>query len=82
MNEGREDAGRGRPSVEEEEPTPLNSFHPRMLDWVIQKALEIKHYAGVTWEGFEDEFLVLLTAVEAGSAQLKADPSLNLVKKR
>lgn len=47
-NEGQEVVGRGQSFVEVEEPSPLNSFHPRVLDWVIQKALDIKHYVGIT----------------------------------
>lgn len=65
----------------EEEPIPLNSFHPNVLDWVIQKAMEIKHCIGITCEGFATEFMVLLTAIEAGIAQSKSKLSLNLVKK-
>lgn len=48
MNEGQEVVRRGQSFVEAEEPSPLNSFHPRVLDWVIQKALDIKHYVGIT----------------------------------
>lgn len=65
----RVDVGRGRSSVEGAKPTPLNSFHPRVSDWIIKKAIEIKHYVGITYEGFEEEFLVLLIAIEAGSVQ-------------
>lgn len=56
----RENTGRGKSIVEVEEPIPLNSFHPIVSDWVIQKALEIKHCIGVTCDGFEDEFMALL----------------------
>lgn len=56
----RENTGRGKSIVEVEEPIPLNSFHPIVSDWVIQKALEIKHCIRVTCDGFEDEFMALL----------------------
>ncbi|KAG2701560.1 hypothetical protein I3760_06G051600 [Carya illinoinensis] len=45
--------------VEGTEPTPLNLFHPRGLDWVIQTAMELKHVVGIKCVGFEDEFLAL-----------------------
>lgn len=67
---------RGRFSVEGEEPTPLNSFHLKVSDWVIRKAIEINYCVGMTCEGFEDEFLALLTAIEAGGAQSKVVSSL------
>lgn len=44
--------------------------------------MEIKHCVGITCEGFEEGFLALLTSIEAGYAQFKADPSHNLAKKR
>lgn len=62
-------------------PTPFNSFHPRVSDWVIQKALQIKHCIGITCESFVDELLALLTAIEAGYAQSKANSSRNMAKK-
>lgn len=39
---GREDTRRGKSFVKVEEPIPLNTFHPSVSNWVIQKAMEIK----------------------------------------
>lgn len=58
----------GRRFVEVEDPIPLNSFHPSISDWVIKKALEIKHYVRISCMGFEGELVALLTAIEAGYA--------------
>lgn len=53
-----------------------------LSDWVIQKAMEINHCVGITCEGFEDEFMVLLIVIGAGYAQFKSDPSLYSTKKK
>lgn len=81
-SKGGENAGRVKTFVEEEEPIPSNSFHPSVSDWVIHNAMEIKHCVEITCEGFEDEFMTLLTTIEVGYAQSKYDPSFNLAKKR
>lgn len=51
-----------------EEPTPLFSLHPsNCLDvWVLHKAKEIQQCVGIVCDGFENQFIVLLEAIEAG----------------
>ncbi len=34
--------------------------------WVLQKVREIRHCVGVSCEGFEEEYMASLTAVESG----------------
>lgn len=58
-----------------------NCFHPSVSDWVVQKAMEIKHCVGITCMNFEDEFMALLTTIKAGNAQSKSNPSHNSAKK-
>lgn len=66
----------------EDDPTPIYSFHPNVSDWVIQRAMDIKHMVGISSRDFEAEFMALLTAVEAVNAQSKTDQSLASAKKR
>lgn len=35
-----------------------------VLDWVIHKVKEIQHCAGLSHDGFEDQFLAFLVAIE------------------
>lgn len=63
--ERREGVTRGRISFEEKALIPIKAFHPSIFNWVIQKALEIKHCAGITSGGFEEEFVALLVAIDA-----------------
>lgn len=42
--------------------------------------MEIKHCVGITCEGFEDEFMTLLTTIEARYAHTRSDPYLNSAK--
>jgi hypothetical protein len=56
------------------EPIPLNSCPPLEYEkstginsstWVLQKVKEIRQHVGISYEGFEAEFMALLTAIEA-----------------
>jgi hypothetical protein len=38
-------------------------------DWVLQCAKEIRCVVGVSCEGFEEQFMAILTAIEAGRPQ-------------
>lgn len=55
----------GKPFVELGDPTSLIFVHPNVSDWVILKALKLKHYIGISCKYFEDRFLVLLTTIKA-----------------
>lgn len=55
-------------------PIPLNSCPPLEYEksrginsstWVLQKVKEIRQHVGISCEGFEAEFMVILTAIEA-----------------
>lgn len=66
---------------------PLN-FHPLVVeelvlhvsnysDWVVQKVMSFCHVLGMSYKGFEDELLALLTTIEASRNQysLASSPS-------
>ncbi|KAF5469377.1 hypothetical protein F2P56_013457 [Juglans regia] len=48
-------------------PIPLNYCFPdQASDWVLHKVKEIQHFVGINCEGYEVQFIALLTAMEAG----------------
>lgn len=54
------------------DPILLNFLLPGQslaLDWVLDKVKEIQHSMGMCYEGFKDQFMMLLTTIEAGHAQ-------------
>lgn len=51
-------------------PIPLNFFFPNQAsDWVIHKVKEIQHNVGIECDGNEEQFMALLTTIEAGHQQ-------------
>lgn len=48
-----------------DDPIPSFFLHSSVSDWVILKAMELKHYIGVSCKGFEDGFMALLTTIDA-----------------
>ncbi|KAF5469324.1 hypothetical protein F2P56_013408 [Juglans regia] len=53
-------------------PIPLNYCFPNQAsDWVLHKVKEIQHFVGISCEGYEEQFIALLTAMEVGNQQKK-----------
>lgn len=51
------------------DPTPLNFLfldQTNVLDWVFHMVKDIQQVVGLNCEGYEEKFLMLLTAIEAG----------------
>jgi hypothetical protein len=48
---------------------PLSCCSPLASSWVLQKVKVIRHVVGLSCEGFEGQFMVLLTAIEASHNQ-------------
>lgn len=55
------------------EPIPRKSLPlcQPTTNWVIHKVQEIQRYVGIECEGFEEQFIALLTAIKVGNTQLK-----------
>lgn len=56
----------------EVDPLPLNFMFHGLLevsDWVIDTVKAIKKFVGLECEGYEEHFMALLTAIEAGHKQ-------------
>lgn len=65
------------------DPTPLNCQFPgQSSDWVLHKAKEIQQLVGLNCDGFEEQFLPLLTAIEVAQAQGKKSVSKKQELKR
>lgn len=64
---------------------PLNSLHPRsnikVSYWVLDKAKEIKQCVGILCDDFEDQFIALLAAIEAGQILSGSPSEINSAKK-
>ncbi|KAG7943367.1 hypothetical protein I3843_15G034500 [Carya illinoinensis] len=59
----------GMVQAEESEPVPLNCLNPeqpRISDWVFNTVKDIQHLVGLRCEGYEEQFMALLTAIETG----------------
>lgn len=55
-------------------PTPLNCLfldQSSALDWVFNIVKDIQDLVGLKCEGYEEQFMALLTAIEAGHQQKK-----------
>lgn len=49
--------------------TYLLPRQPSSLDWVLDKVKEIQDFVELSCEGFEDQFIVLLTIIEVSHTQ-------------
>lgn len=52
-------------------PIPLNCRLPSqsgVSNWVLHKVKEIQYCVGMECEGFEEQFMALLTTIEVGHA--------------
>jgi hypothetical protein len=45
---------------------PLSCCSPMASSWVLYKVKDIRHVIGFSCEGFEAQFMALLTAIKAG----------------
>ncbi|KAG6657749.1 hypothetical protein CIPAW_04G112700 [Carya illinoinensis] len=69
-----------------EEPTPLisqlQSSNSQVSNWVLDKAKEIQHGVVILCNGFEDQSIALLAALEAGQTHSSSPGEINSAKKR
>lgn len=54
----------------------------RASKWVLNKAREVQWCIGLSCEGFEDQFIALLTAIEIGQPPSCSVPECTLAKGR
>jgi hypothetical protein len=73
-----------------EEPIPLKSClqsvnkkraRAKSLSWVLQTVKEVCHIVGISFAGFEEEFMALFMAIDASHSQKQPASYSNFVNK-